>query len=310
MNDQYLLQLLSLLESAGYQFTAVTPATHERVVAREEAAEASDLRDVFGWNLPFREDLLPEAMLRNLRRAGAIEGHNGLLRSKLRVASLGSHLFLHSAFPTETADAVFFGPDTYRFARFLAGELPKLHHSKRLVDVGAGTGAGGIVAAGLLPDVKVTLTDLNPLALQLAAVNARHANVQADLVHGSGLEAVEGPIDLIIGNPPYVMDEGDRTYRDGGAMLGAQLSLDWVMEGVHRLQPGGCMLLYTGVAIAGGRDLFYEALLERLRSLGCTLSYDEIDPDIFGEELDKKPYRGIERIAAVGAVIQTPQQQR
>jgi hypothetical protein len=301
-----LVQLLSLLEDADYQFTAVTPATHERIIARDRAAEAQDLRDVFGWNLPFREDLLPPEMLRNLRRAGAIEGHSGLLKSKLRVAGLGSRLFLHSAFPTEAENAVFFGPDTYRFARFLAGELPRLKGAARLVDVGAGTGAGGIMAAGILPDADLTLTDLNPAALRLAAVNARHAGVDADLVIGRGLEAVEGPVDLIIANPPYVMDEDERTYRDGGDLFGAKLSLDWVMEGARRLQPGGCMLLYTGVAIVRGRDLFREALIPRLEPLGCTLRYEEIDPDVFGEELDKEHYRAVERIAAVGVVIHSP----
>lgn len=301
--DENLLHLLSLLGSTDYQFTAVTPATHERVVSRAEAAEARDLRDVFGWNLAFGEDLLPPEMLRALCRAEAIEECAGLLKSELRAASLGSHTFLHSSFPTEAEDAVFFGPDTYRFARFLAAELPQLHGASRLVDLGAGTGAGGIVASRLMPDLKVVLTDVNPQALKLAAVNARQAGVDAELVLGSGLDAVEGPVDLIIANPPYVMDEGDRTYRDGGAMRGAKLSLDWVLESVRRLEPGGSMLLYTGVAIVRGRDEFREVLVERLSTLGCTVRYEEIDPDIFGEELEKEPYRDVERIAAVGAVV-------
>jgi hypothetical protein len=298
-----LLELLSFLRDEGYAFTTVTPATHRRVLDKRGEAAAADLRDVFGWNLPFRKEVLPPPLPRLLERAGAIEERGGLLRSRLRVASLGSHLFLHSAFPTDAEDAVFFGPDTYRFARFLAGELPKLKGASRLVDIGAGSGAGGIAAAGLLPGLKVTLTDVNPLALRLAAVNARHAGVDAQLVLGSGLEPVEGPVDLIVANPPYVMDECDRTYRDGGNMLGAKLSLDWLVEGVRRLQPGGCMLLYTGVAIVQGRDRFHEAVLERLDALRCSLRYEEIDPDVFGEELEEEPYREVERIAAVGAVL-------
>jgi hypothetical protein len=34
------------------------------------------------------------------------------------------------------------------------------------------------------------------------------------------------------------------------------------------------------------------------------MSYAEIDPDIFGEELDSPGYEQVERIAAVGAVIE------
>jgi len=46
-----------------------------------------------------------------------------------------------------------------------------------------------------------------------------------------------------------------------------------------------------------------DALEQALPGLGCTLSYEEIDPDIFGEELDEPAYADVERIAAVGAVI-------
>jgi methylase of polypeptide subunit release factors len=300
-DDDALLELLGALKEAEYRFIAVTPATHQRVIARHE--EARDLRGVFGWNLPFRQEVLPRPMLEMLRRAGTLEEHDGRLKSRLRVASLGEQLFLHSSFPTEDEDAVFFGPDTYRFASLLAEELPRLGTVTRVVDIGAGSGAGGIVAAGLLPGVKATLSDVNARALRLAAVNARHAGVEAELVEGPGLEAVAGPVDLIIANPPYVMDESDRTYRDGGGMHGAQLSLDWALEAARRLEPCGHMILYTGVAMVEGRDELKAALERKLPPLGCSLRYREIDPDVFGEELEKPPYRDVERIAAVAAVI-------
>jgi hypothetical protein len=60
------------------------------------------------------------------------------------------------------------------------------------------------------------------------------------------------------------------------------------------------MLLYSGAAIVDGRDGLKTAL-EALP--GAAVRYAEIDPDVFGEELDKPPYAGVERIAAVGAVI-------
>jgi hypothetical protein len=44
--------------------------------------------------------------------------------------------------------------------------------------------------------------------------------------------------------------------------------------------------------------------LERdLPSLGCRLDLEEIDPDIFGEQLELPAYRSVERIAAVRAII-------
>ena len=294
--------LLAALREAQYDFVAVTPATHARVIARRGQAE--DLRDVFGWSLPFREALLPEPLFELLERAGAVEQvEGGLLKSRLRAASVGGHLFLHSAFPTDEEDAVLFGPDTYRFIDLLRAELPLLGPVRRLVDVGAGSGAGGIVAGSLLPRARVTLADVNPRALALAAANAGAAGVEAEIVQGAGLEAVVGPVDFVIANPPYIIDDSGRTYRHGGGMHGAELSLDWALAAAERLEPGGHMLLYTGVAIVGGRDALKESLEAKLPPLGCSLRYRELDPDIFGEELEKPAYTEVERIAAIGAVI-------
>jgi methylase of polypeptide subunit release factors len=224
-------------------------------------------------------------------------------RSRVRVASVGDRLFLHSAYPTDSADSVFFGPDSYRYARFLRAELPSLRGTRRLVDIGAGSGVGAIVAAAILPGARATATDINPLALRFARINARHAGVELETVETSGLDGVEGPVDLVIANPPFVADPAKRLYRDGGDMHGARLSLDWVLAAARRIEPGGTVLLYTGSAIVDGRDGLREALEERLPDLGCSLRYAEIDPDIFGELLDQPGYETVERVAAVGAVI-------
>jgi hypothetical protein len=84
---------------------------------------------------------------------------------------------------------------------------------------------------------------------------------------------------------------------------GARLSLDWALEAAERVAPGGAVLLYTGSAIVAGRDGLREALDRALPGLGCTLRYAEIDPDIFGEQLDEPGYDAVERIAAIAAVI-------
>ncbi len=297
-----LLALLEALASARYRFITPTPATHARVISRGGRETARDLRDVFGWSLPFAQDVLPPAMFDQLEEAGAITRQGSLFKSKLRVSSIGAHLFLHSAYPTEAEDAVFFGPDTYRFVDFLAAERPC--RTGRLVDQGTGAGVGGIMAALLAPAIKVTLLDINPAALRLASINARHAGIDAELVQGSALDAVAGDIDCVIANPPYIMDEGARTYRDGGGMHGAQISFDWTMAAARRVRPGGSMLLYTGVAIVDGHDELKEALERELAGSGCTLRYRELDPDVFGEELEEPAYADVERIAIIGAVVQ------
>ncbi len=273
------------------------------MIARPDKQVARDVRDVFGWSLPFAPDLLPAPMLATLEAGGALEPHGNLLKSKLRVASLDGRLFLHSAFPTSDENSVFLGPDSYRFVSFIKAELAR-DGVRRLVDVGAGSGVGGLMAAGSAPAATVTLIDANPDALRLAAVNAHHAGIAVDLVEGCGIEEVPAGADLVLANPPYMMDEAGRTYRDGGDMHGARASLDWTLAAAERLAPGGRVLLYTGVAMVEGRDELRAALEAALPSLGCTLRYRELDPDLFGEELDKPAYADVERIAAVGAVVE------
>jgi methylase of polypeptide subunit release factors len=172
------------------------------------------------------------------------------------------------------------------------------------VDLGAGAGPGGISAAGLLEPERISLIDINPRALSLACANAMAAGLEVATIEG-GLAEVEGEIDLIIANPPFIADAKGRDYRDGGEMLGAGLSLEWARQSLERLQPGGTMLLYTGSPIVAGEDRLLAALAELAEEADATLRYEELDPDIFGEELKQPAYAeaGAERIAAVGAVL-------
>jgi len=297
--------LLAELESSGYDFVTPTPATHARVVSRADMQEAADLRGVFGWSLPFRPALLPTELFEAMRGAQLLTNDRGLFKSTVRVSRVRGRLFLHSAYPTDEEDSVFLGPDSYRFADFVCANLERAPGAARLVDIGGGAGVGALSAAAFLPGARLTLLDLNPAALRLAGVNARHAGLEVELVEGDSLDAVAGAVDLAIANPPFILeDEGARTYRDGGDMHGAQLSFEWALAAARRLEPGGRMLLYTGSAIIAGRDALRSALERSLPGLGCSLSYREIDPDIFGEELERDSYAEVERIAAVGAIIE------
>jgi methylase of polypeptide subunit release factors len=301
--DEALAALLDRLRATGYRFIPPTPETHRRVVARFDKARADTLRDIFGWNRPFAREAIAADLFALLERADMVRGVDGQFRSEVRVASVGDSLFLHSAYPTSSRDAVFLGPDSYRFVRFLAGALAGAPAVRRLVDIGAGSGVGAIIAARHLPGARLTLTDINPLALRFARINARHNQVPVEALEGSGLDPVEGEIDLAITNPPFILDPSSRTYRDGGDRHGAALSLAWTLAAATRLTPGGRVLLYTGSAIVAGEDRLAAALRERLPRLGCTLRYAELDPDIFGEQLDEPGYEDVERIAAVGADI-------
>ncbi|MDP8913675.1 MAG: class I SAM-dependent methyltransferase [Pseudomonadota bacterium] len=300
-----LLDLLATLERIGYEFVPVTPATHARVVARPDKRQARNVRDVFGWSLPFAPAVLPSEMLEPLDKAGLVQAEDGLLKSRIRIGSLHDRLIVHSAYPTIEDDAVFFSPDTLRFADFVRDELLRAANVKRLVDIGAGAGSGALSAAAVLPGARLTLCDINPLALRIARINARHSGLDVETVEG-GLEAVRGGFDAAIANPPFMVDEDGRTYRDGGEMHGGRVSVDWAVAAATRLSPGGRLILYTGSAIVEGRDQLRATLEREMAALGCSLRYRELDPDIYGEELERCSYADVERIAAVGAVIERP----
>lgn len=292
------MRLLERLSDVQYRFTTVTPETHAAVVSRPTAARARTLRDVLGWNMPFDPGILPDGIFELLRAAeGCSPLPDGSWHATLRVASVGHLLFLHAGFPTLAHDAVFFGPDSYRFARAIRMLAPS---AKRAVDVGCGSGVGGIVLGhfGSLEE-PVVLADINEAALGLASVNAHHAGIQAECVKSDVLDGVRGPIDLVIANPPYLNDPSERAYRHGGGPHGLALTLRIVREAMVRLEPGGTLLLYTGVAIVDGIDPLLAAVKGELERVGAHFSYEELDPDVFGNELRQAAYADVDRIAVV-----------
>src|SRR5947208_9135962 len=144
--------------------------------------------------------------------AGVLEVAGPLFRSNVRFSTLGDQLFVHSAFPTDQLDAVFFGPDTYRFARFIRHSLGSMRgHGTparlRILDVGAGSGAGGIHAAAIaaqqfLPGI--TLTDINQRALRFCKINAAlNDEHTVEIVESDLYTRINRQFDLIIANPPY-----------------------------------------------------------------------------------------------------------
>jgi len=307
--EEPLFRLGIWLQQEGYSFVTVTPATHARVISRDPARKATTLEDIFGWNLHFMPDALPALALALLREANAVDENPGLLRSKVRFSTLNELIFVHSAYPTHEDDAVFFGPDTYRFATLIEHTLQQFDTSNigTIADIGCGSGAGGIVARGLLDEVapQLILSDINPLALRYAAINAALAGLEPPILRqGDMYTHVGAPLDLIIANPPYLMDAHGRAYRHGGAMLGAELSRRTVLEGLPRLNTNGVMILYTASAIVNGRDTFRETVREVLQHPDIEHEYREIDPDVFGEELENPAYAEVERIAAVSLIIQ------
>ena len=307
--DAALVELGRALHRSGYRFVTPTPETHRRVNSRNGDQAARSVRDVFGWNRPFEKAVLRPDVLDLMESGGVLARCGGHFRSNVRFSSLANRLYVHSPFPTTQADAVFFGPDTYRFARLIEQVIRADRRPIRSVlDIGCGSGAGGLHAAQLLgtPQPRLTLVDINPQALRFAGINAAlGALPEAELRHSDVVSGMEGQFDLIVSNPPYMVDPQMRSYRHGGGALGDDLSLRILAESMPRIAPGGRLVLYTGVAVVDGYDAFGEQARAILTAAGLRFDYAEIDPDVFGEELENDWYSAVDRLAAVALIVDT-----
>lgn len=315
--SQVVLDLINWLREQNYHFITVTPLTHARIWQRHPEQLGQTLNDIFGWNRPFmfsKQALLPDALAERLLEAGwliADESNADQVRSQIRISSLPllgkEALLAHGQYPTVQAQSVFFGPDSYRFVlalqHFLQQNKPAI---QRALELCAGAAPAALQIKQYAPDAEVFATDINDHAMQLAQVNGLTNQLPLEVRYSNLLNDLEGDFDLIVANPPYLADPQKRAYRHGGDLYGAALSLRIVDESLPRLTAQGTFMLYTGVAIREGVDLFWQALqpiLQKHPHDRYRVTYTQLDPDVFGEELESGIYQDIDRIAAVSLII-------
>jgi release factor glutamine methyltransferase len=80
------------------------------------------------------------------------------------------------------------------------------NNALRIGDIGTGS---GILAATLLlelPRATSVATDISPAALSVAGMNAERLGLSGRVTFSltNGLEGCDGPLDLIVSNPPYI----------------------------------------------------------------------------------------------------------
>ena len=146
----------------------------------------------------------------------------------------------------------------------------------RVVDVGTGTGAIALSIAHERPDARVVATDLSLDALALARENAADTQLAVQFVATDLLEGLDGPFDLVVSNPPYVLateldglEEEVRSFEPRAALVDegqtarlaeqARSVLDgWLVLEVHEHRAGEVsdLLLAAGYAtVSIGLDL-------------------------------------------------------
>jgi release factor glutamine methyltransferase len=97
-------------------------------------------------------------------------------------------------------------PDSETVVEAALDHLSDRQAPLRLLDLGTGTGCLLMALLSELPAARGIGVDRDALACAVAAGNARHLGLgdRALIVRGRWAEALRGPFDLIVANPPYV----------------------------------------------------------------------------------------------------------
>jgi release factor glutamine methyltransferase len=154
----------------------------------------------------------------------------------------------------------------------------------RVIDMCCGSGNLACAIARHIPGARVWASDLTDACVALARRNAVFANVQDRVVVGqgdlfaglAGLD-LEGSIDAVVCNPPYIsqaklageraalLEHEPREAFDGGP-YGLSIQQRVVREAIAFLRPGGILLFEIGL----GQERQVRILFERAKA------YDDI----------------------------------
>ncbi len=146
-------------------------------------------------------------------------------------------------------------PDTEILVEWALELLPTApKHILRVLDLGTGSGAVALALQHQRPAAQVTAVDASADALAVAHTNTQRLNLPVQCVLSHWMDAVPGPFELIVSNPPYVA-EGDPhlaalAHEPLSALTSGTDGLDDIRQIIaqapSRLAPGGWLLLEHG----------------------------------------------------------------
>jgi release factor glutamine methyltransferase len=144
-----------------------------------------------------------------------------------------------------------------------------------IVDVGTGTGCIAFALAAAFPNARVTAVDFSDEALALAAENAgkllmteRVSFLKSDL-----LAAVEGPIDLLVANLPYI-PSGEIAGLQREVLREPMMALDGGEDGLSLVRR---LLIEAKPKLSPGARIALELHLDQPSKLAAELSgYSEM----------------------------------
>ena len=82
-------------------------------------------------------------------------------------------------------------------------------HALTIADIGTGSGCIAVALGVHLPKAAVYATDVSRGALRVASENVRRHELEGRvrLRHGDLFEGLDGPVDVVASNPPYLSDD-------------------------------------------------------------------------------------------------------
>ena len=103
----------------------------------------------------------------------------------------------------------------------------------RVLDLGCGCGLVGILAARICGAGNVVLSDIDPVAVEVAALNAARNGVSGvkTVVSDGFADLTDAGFDLILANPPYQSD--------------FSVAKGFIEKGFNRLKLGGRLMMVT-----------------------------------------------------------------
>ncbi|MBN2045543.1 MAG: peptide chain release factor N(5)-glutamine methyltransferase [Anaerolineales bacterium] len=153
----------------------------------------------------------------------------------------------------------------------------KSHPERRwAAETGVGSGCISISLAIAVPDLRISATDISPMALDLAGENAQQYGVeqQISLLEDDLLAHQAGRFDLIIANLPYIptaslhnlpVYQREPTLALDGGEDGLDLINRLLAQSVDKIEAGGLILL----EIESGQGNSAPALAKRYYPQGC-----------------------------------------
>ncbi len=159
-------------------------------------------------------------------------------------------------------------PDTETLVEAALSAVPDREAPMRILDLGTGSGCILVALLSELPRARGVGLDRSLPALRIARANAwaNGVGARAGFVVGDWCDALRGPFDLVVANPPYIaralmpaLDREVRLHDPVAALDGGSDGLD----AYRRILDG----LHTGAILAPGGTLAFEIGFDQARAV-------------------------------------------